>query len=226
MLADARMSEKRLSEAEDEVRKRINEEAVSHFRESEHPFEDGARSFLNHIESCANISLMPPGSLCLPEDEYATLKFASEELRPAFDELVKWFIEPLRETQPSRCEYGYQQIGTLLGAAFHIGTHGTVTEGAKNYFRPQISDEIAPEIIATTKKFQTQAAIEARRAPHEIIKTIIKKHANELWKKKPSFNSNKSHTAEKYARRSWLKLETTSEICRRAVGYRPTKRLK
>lgn len=164
------MTEMKATEAEDERRKRFHEEAVRSFTESAHPFEDGARSFLNHIESCGNISLMPPGCLCLPDDEYKALKYSTEAIRPAFDDLAKWFIEPLREKRPDMVEYGYEKLWVLIGAAFRVGTHGTVTEGAKNFYKPQIAAEMRnsqAELARQEKKRQ-----EAPR--QEALKTAIK----------------------------------------------------
>jgi hypothetical protein len=59
-----------------------------------------------------------------------------------------------------QCEYGYEKLFGLVGAAFTIGVHATATNGAKNYFRPAIAHEakVARARAANVKKAETDAA--------------------------------------------------------------------
>jgi hypothetical protein len=117
--------------------------------------EDGARGFLDHIEDCIRSALSPENSRVLTPEDKRHLEWALDKLRPSFDELAKWFIDPMRETSPSRAIYGYEKLWRLLGAVFVGGSRGTVTDSGKNYFdaertrmmrakreRPEILDAI------------------------------------------------------------------------------------
>lgn len=167
------MTETNKSVTIDEWLEQHKEELSRQFKESNHPFEDGALDFLKHIEQCARISLLPPGSNCLPIEEVEALRFSEERIRPAFIELVKCFIEPLRDAQPTLVEHGFDQIWKLLGAAFRIGTHATVTQGAKNFFMPQIERELGQR----RAKGGGRKSGEARKAKAE---TTWKPHALDL----------------------------------------------
>lgn len=93
---------------------------------------ESARTLVDHIENCAEGSLSP--SAPAKGEERASLDRALKRLRPAFDEISKWFIDPIKESKPSRANYGYEKLSELLAAAFVIGQCGTVTEGAKSFF--------------------------------------------------------------------------------------------
>jgi hypothetical protein len=77
--------------------------------------EDGARGFLDHIEDCIRGALSPENSRVLTPENKGELERALYRLRPSFDELAKWFIDPLRETEAM---YGYEKLYGLLAAAF------------------------------------------------------------------------------------------------------------
>jgi hypothetical protein len=95
--------------------------------------EDGARGFLDHIEDCIRSALSPENSRVLTPEDKRHLEWALDKLRPSFDELAKWFIDPMRETSPSRAIYGYEKLWRLLGAVFVGGSRGVVTKSHKKF---------------------------------------------------------------------------------------------
>jgi len=75
--------------------------------DSEHEMvtsEQHARRFLEFIENGARDALSYER---LNENDEADIKKGLERLRPAFDQLCKVFIDPLRETKPSVADHGY-----------------------------------------------------------------------------------------------------------------------
>jgi hypothetical protein len=95
--------------------------------------ENEARAFVQHIESCIEASLSPAAVKTVAPDDKAALERALSALRPSFDELAKWFFDPLREQKPAVCEHGYCTLWSLLGAAFVAGSRGTMSESARSY---------------------------------------------------------------------------------------------
>jgi hypothetical protein len=97
--------------------------------------EDGLRLFIDHIEKC---TAPPPASASAPKqddddglskaDDIAALDRASKKLRPAFDQVFKWAIEPLKETKPSKAEYIAEQLWELLSATLIAGQCGTISK--------------------------------------------------------------------------------------------------
>ena len=96
------------------------------------PAENGARDFVQYIESCIEGSLSPAAANVTPSDK-ADLERALSALRPLFDELAKCFFNPVREQKPAVCEHGYYMLWSLMGAAFVAGSSGTMSEFARSY---------------------------------------------------------------------------------------------
>jgi hypothetical protein len=96
------------------------------------PAENGARAFVQYIESCIEGSLSPAAANVTPSDK-ADLERALSALRPLFDELAKCFFNPVREQKPAVCEHGYYMLWSLIGAAFVAGSSGTMSESARSY---------------------------------------------------------------------------------------------
>ena len=108
--------------------------------------EDGARKFIEHIEKCAEAALVAHDlstkkkkaseelTAWTKEEERAALERALKKLRPAFDEIIKWAIEPLKEAGSSKAEYLFEQLWILLGAAFVSDQYGFLSEGARSAF--------------------------------------------------------------------------------------------
>src|ERR1700730_344282 len=112
--------------------------------------EDEARGFLDYIEKCIRGALSPENSRVLTPENKRELEEALDRLRPSFDELAKWFIDPMRETSPSRAMYGYEKLWALLGAVFVGGSGGTVTDSGEiyfiNYVKPRKCGMLAPAL--------------------------------------------------------------------------------
>ena len=96
------------------------------------PAENGARAFVQFIESCIEGSLSPAVANVTPSDK-ADLERALSALRPSFDELAKCFFNPVREQKPAVCEHGYYMLWSLIGAAFVAGSSGTMSKSARSY---------------------------------------------------------------------------------------------
>ena len=95
------------------------------------PAENGARAFVQYIESCMEGSLSPAAAKVTPTDK-ADLERALSTLR-LFDELAKCFFDPVREQKPGFCEHGYYLLWRLMDAAFVAGSSGTMSESARSY---------------------------------------------------------------------------------------------
>ena len=89
--------------------------------------ENGARAFVQHIESCIEGSLSPAAAKTVTPDDKADLERALSALRPSFDELAKCFFDPVREQKPAFCEHGYHVLWRLIRAAFAAGSRGTMS---------------------------------------------------------------------------------------------------
>ena len=133
--------------------------------------EDGARGFLDHIEDCIRVALSPENSRILAPENKRELERALDRLRPSFDELAKWFIDPLRETKPSHAMYGYEKLWELLSAVFVGGSRGTVTDSGKNYFDNVKTQKMRDARASAPEEVALRAAIEAERWPGQIEHT-------------------------------------------------------
>jgi hypothetical protein len=93
-------------------------------------FEDEARRYLDHIEDCIREALSPRNSRVVSPENKKELERALYRLRPSFDELAKWFIDP---TGPIRAVYGYEKLWVLLSAVFVGGSRGVVTKSHEKF---------------------------------------------------------------------------------------------
>jgi hypothetical protein len=96
-------------------------------------FEDEARRFLDHVENCIRGALSPENSKILTSGDRGELERALYRLRPSFDELAKWFINPSCEIGSGHPMYGYEKLWHLLSATFVGGSCGIVTESHKKF---------------------------------------------------------------------------------------------
>ena len=134
--------------------------------------EDEARGFLDYIEKCIRGALSPENSRVLTPENKRELEEALDRLRPSFDELAKWFIDPMRETSPSRAMYGYEKLWALLGAVFVGGSGGTVTDSGEIYFINYVKTQKMRDARASApEKVALRAAIEAERRPGQFMHT-------------------------------------------------------
>ena len=92
------------------------------------PAENGARAFVQYVESCIEGSLSPGAANVTPSDK-ADLERALSALRPSFDEFAKCFFNQVREQKPADCEHGYYVLWRLIVA----GSSGTMSKSARSY---------------------------------------------------------------------------------------------
>lgn len=133
--------------------------------------EEGARSFLDHIEDCLRRSIRPVNSKIITRGDKLKLQWALARLRPSFDELAKWFIDPMRETRPSDAVYGYDKLWELMAAAFLAGGRGTVAVNGKKYWRHVQAQKMRDARRATPKEVALRTAIVAESRPGRIERT-------------------------------------------------------
>ena len=133
--------------------------------------ETAARAFINTMEEMAKLALSPAAAKVLTAEDREKIEYGQRHLRWAFDELSKWFFDPRRDLKPADQEHGYRVLHQLMCAVFLIGERTTVTESAKNVFRPAIESEarvtqasLARQRRASSPKEKAlRAAIEAER---------------------------------------------------------------
>jgi hypothetical protein len=101
--------------------------------------EDGARRYVDFLEEIAQKSLAFEK---LTTEDRKVLERAHKRLREQFEELVKWFVDPVRETNLPPPGYGYGRLWELMSAAFMIGSKGTVSDSGRAYFTPAIISEL------------------------------------------------------------------------------------
>ncbi|HEY4848003.1 MAG TPA: hypothetical protein VIH87_09485 [Methylocella sp.] len=131
--------------------------------------EDEARGFLYYIEDCIRGALSPENSRVLTPENKRELEKALDRLRPSFDDLAKWFIDPMRETSPSRAMYGYEKLWALLAAVFVGGSRGTITDSGEIYFINYVKTQKMRDARASAPaEVALRAAIEAERRPGQI----------------------------------------------------------
>ena len=138
----------------DEERRISDQCAYESWLQDKHPCEDGVRSLPDHIEECAKTAIQPSDP-SLPAEEIETLEFCISELRPYFDDLTKWLIDPLEKSRPYQREVAFEKLWGLTGSTLRIGVHATLTKGVENYFRPLIKREAViaqAELAAREKK--------------------------------------------------------------------------
>ena len=95
--------------------------------------EKGARDYVQYIENRVKGALSSAAAeVVIPADK-TSLERSLDALRPSFDELAKWFFDPVREQKPNLCEYGYSMLWRLMWAAFSAGARGIVSESAQRF---------------------------------------------------------------------------------------------
>jgi hypothetical protein len=90
-----------------------------------------ALMLVEHIEELARVAWSPAAQKALDPEEGTELRRSLKRLGPTFDELAKWFVEPLRETKPSCADYGYEKLRELMLDVFIVGSRATMSDSAK-----------------------------------------------------------------------------------------------
>jgi hypothetical protein len=95
--------------------------------------EEHCRKFIQHVEDVAAAALSDCNKPYLEGGERVEVEKALGRLRLSFDELAKWFVEPLRDSQPGKMQYGYEKLWALVSAAYLIGSRGTITDAGRKF---------------------------------------------------------------------------------------------
>jgi hypothetical protein len=96
--------------------------------------EEYARAWLSRMLEIADTSLGHGPRPLLPEDA-KLLKLGKQKAELAFEQLAKWFVQPLQEGSPSRATHGYTMLSDLMVGAFLIGSRGVHSETALNLIK-------------------------------------------------------------------------------------------
>lgn len=139
--------------------------------------ENGARAFAEHLLDIAAASL----SSDVPTDEdRAELERHSKKLEHSFREMLK-VIDDLEKTKPSVAFHGRICLWDLMASAFIIGSRGTVTDSAKNFFRAGIETETMAT-QARRASAGNEAKAEARnRTLDDAIVAVAKEQGRTLY---------------------------------------------
>jgi hypothetical protein len=116
----------------------INQDGVVHDHrlpsEPDTP-DEGTVGFLDHVDVLIAGAFSAEGEKVLFADEAVELKRAGERLRPAFDELMRVFVEPVRKSKPSVADYGREKLVSLMVDAFIVGGRATLSKSAEKLAR-------------------------------------------------------------------------------------------
>jgi hypothetical protein len=96
--------------------------------------EVAAVGLISGIEQFAFQVLAPNSRRAQTSEEREELEEAARDLRPAFNDIARTIIDPLRNESPSLLSFGFERIWILTRAAFLIGVHGAVTKSGEKFF--------------------------------------------------------------------------------------------
>jgi len=164
--------------------------------------EENTQRFIQYLEDSADQSLLKGGKFLTAFDK-EQLEAARKDLRPAFDEFVKYFFDPMQEIEHRST--GFRLLVNLLVPVFDTGMYGFVTRSAKNFF--------APIVISEIQSRAGKASWNERREDYQALQKYGLKLANEIRATKPHLSQ--SDLAEEM-RSKWkvkpkLKLDTLVE---------------
>jgi len=133
----------------------------------EKSLEEGARHFADYLDKIGKGESLPSKVRVYlsADNSEAELDVVTDRLHDSFEELAKWFIDPLKEGKPARAEYGYEKLWILMSAAYVIGQQRAVTPAAKKFFdhtgtrKPRESRKKAGQ---TKKSLAIQAYLEGK----------------------------------------------------------------
>ena len=100
----------------------------------------------------------------LDEKDRDALEYARKYLRPAFEELVKWFVIPAAELRPLTLEYGFEKLWMLMSCCQIAGSRGIVSNSVENYLAPIIREKTQQQqgALARGKKAEGDAVKKAK----------------------------------------------------------------
>jgi hypothetical protein len=155
----------------------INQDGVVHDHRlpTEHDTpEEGTVGFLDHVDVLIARAFSAEGEKVLFADEAVELKRAGERLRPAFNELMRVFVNPVRKSKPSVADYGRERLVSLMVDAFTVGSRATLSKSTEKLAEHEKLRR-GRKILATASELRH---VEELR----ILKEELAKGAR-LWKK-------------------------------------------
>jgi hypothetical protein len=142
-------------------------------------FEAWTWKWLDHIEEVTKDSLTYEK---LASTDRKILEKGLKHLRPAVEELSKWFIEPLREKTPSRTDYGYEKLCGILGWAFAMGSKADLPDSAMSAIMAEIAKGKRPP-NPIDKKIMNELL---KKTPRNLIAKRLKQPDNNAFKQRVS----------------------------------------
>ena len=121
----------------------------------------GAFEQLELVEGLIENALNECNAGFLDEKDRDALEYARKYLRPAFEELVKWFVIPAAEQRPLTLEYGFEKLWMLMSCCQIAGSIGIVSNSVENYLAP---------IIGVKKQQQQGALARGKKAEEDAVK--------------------------------------------------------
>jgi hypothetical protein len=101
------------------------------------PFRTGRPSAERELRNAlASLDEIVETTLCdtklvLSPEQAAELKYASDTLRPAVEQLLRYFIDPASPPEPWMASSGFEAVREIVWAAFLIGSRGTLSDAGK-----------------------------------------------------------------------------------------------
>jgi hypothetical protein len=155
-----------------------------------------ARRFLSflieHVEAAKRYDGMEP-------TERDEIELAGGQIVDAFEQLSKFYVEPFRDRENSVLENGYLMLWQLAGAAFVIGSRGTISksiEKATHRLRQRASGNASGNVRQQKAQQWKNQALELSRAAREkkpsLSQSQIVEHVLKTWKSgvpKPRHNT-------------------------------------
>lgn len=115
-----------------------------------------AVGIIDLLMEMVEVSLEPNGRKFLSERDILDLQYTGlAQLGSSFNEIEKCAIDPLKDGKPATAAHLYTQLWRLVGAAFIIGSRGTVSESAIKMTKARATED------ANSTKAAKAAKVEA-----------------------------------------------------------------
>lgn len=92
-----------------------------------------ATGIFDHIDRLIAAAFSEKGARVLHAEDAIRLKRAAERVRPTFDELMRVFVEPLRESKPGVAAYWREKLLSLVLDGFAAGSCSSLSDTTEKY---------------------------------------------------------------------------------------------
>jgi hypothetical protein len=132
---------------------------------------------LNLIEMLEDRAALGISTIAAPKHK-PRLERARKDIRRTLYEF-DWFFDEMSDVMPEALGFTYERMLRLVGMAYTIGAYSVASEGAKQYFRPEIEKQKAKiqAEVARVKKATINATINEERS-EKLSEAIIAVAAN------------------------------------------------